>query len=168
MLHLYQITSAYCGAPPSERVSATGILDSSCVPFSTHKADSPICNFANLVGSRPAGPRSTVTVKTLGYQKIISTIVLSVRKHKGRHCRAALARKLRHSGRLCGARVQVRDSCTIGLFSSSWMFWGSTSLLTRIHHNAPPTTFFCQEAPTLYFPARSLLGTGEEAHLTFQ
>lgn len=75
MQHLYQITAAYCGAPLSEQVSATRALDSSCVLFSTHNADSPICNFANLVGSRPAGPRSTVTVKTFRDQKIISTTV---------------------------------------------------------------------------------------------
>lgn len=75
MQHWYQISSAHCGAPLSPEASATGTLDRRCVLSSTHKASSPICNFANLAGSRPAGPRSTVTVKTFWYQKTISTTV---------------------------------------------------------------------------------------------
>lgn len=64
MQHLHQITAAYRGAPLSEEARARRTLDSSCVLFATHKADGPICNLANLVGARPASPRSAVTVKT--------------------------------------------------------------------------------------------------------
>ncbi|XP_078204054.1 uncharacterized protein LOC144579034 isoform X2 [Callithrix jacchus] len=92
---LYQITPAYCGAPFSEEASATGIPDSSRVPFSTYKANGPIWNFANLVGFRPAGPRSTVTVKNVLIPENHFHDSASVRKHKGRHCLPATVRKLR-------------------------------------------------------------------------
>lgn len=37
--HLYQITSAHCGAPLSEEAGGAGTPGRSRVPLSTHKAD---------------------------------------------------------------------------------------------------------------------------------
>ena len=131
MQRLYQITSAHCGAPLSEEANGIAILDSSCVLFSTHKADIQLCSLSWLPPSRP--PKHSHGENILIPENHFHGSA-SVRKHKGRHRRPALARKLRYSGRRRGARVQVRDSCTTAPVSSSWMFWG---LDLTFHANSP-------------------------------
>ncbi|KAL0613494.1 hypothetical protein AAY473_016965 [Plecturocebus cupreus] len=112
-----------CGTPFSEEASATGIPDSARVPFATYKASGPICNFANLVGFRPAGPHcENVLIPENHFHDSAS-----VRKHKAdtvdprqfASCGGGAAERSARAG---------KGSCTTGPLSSSGMFWGSTSL----------------------------------------